>query len=43
MSGKITKLALTLSVIVGISFSVMLVAIFVSTSYRVLHLSGLVG
>ncbi|NUH56539.1 hypothetical protein HUK76_23115 [Citrobacter portucalensis] len=43
MSDKITKLAQILCVIVGLSFSVMLVAIFISTAWRVLSLSGLVG
>lgn len=42
MSDKITKLALVLGVIVGISFSAMLVAIFIATGWRVLSLSGLI-
>ncbi|EPN3823184.1 hypothetical protein ACTYWS_004828 [Escherichia coli] len=41
MSDKLIMLALC--VIVGISFSLMLVAICFSTAWRVLTLSGLVG
>ncbi|CAR07327.1 conserved hypothetical protein [Escherichia coli ED1a] len=43
MSDKLITLAKILCVIVGISFSLMLVAIFFSTAWRVLTLSGLVG
>lgn len=43
MSEKIAKLALVLGVIVGISFSVMLVAVCVATAWQVLSISGLVG
>ncbi|EJP5182659.1 hypothetical protein NT945_003982 [Salmonella enterica] len=44
MSDKITKLALVLvlGVIVGISFSAMLVALFIATGWRALSLSGLI-
>ncbi|HFW5273605.1 TPA: hypothetical protein ACIBWY_004780 [Salmonella enterica subsp. enterica serovar Bullbay] len=42
MSDKITKLAITLGVIVGVSFSTMLDAIFIATGWRVLNLSGLI-
>ncbi|HHX1453090.1 TPA: hypothetical protein ACU6JA_005188 [Salmonella enterica] len=42
MSEKITKLALALGVLVCISFSAMLVAIFIATGWRVLSLSGLI-
>ncbi|MGY6106666.1 hypothetical protein [Escherichia coli] len=37
------KLARILCVAVGLSFSAMLVAIFISTAWRVLSLSGLIG
>ena len=43
MPDKLITLAKILCVIVGISFSLMLVAIFFSTAWRVLTLSGLVG
>ncbi|WP_218070595.1 hypothetical protein [Escherichia coli] len=43
MSDKLIKLAKILCVIVGISFSLMLVAIFLSTAWRALTLSGLAG
>jgi len=43
MSDKLIMLAKILCVIVGISFSLMLVAICFSTAWRVLTLSGLVG
>lgn len=43
MPEKITKMALILGAIIGISFSAMLVAICVSTAWKVLSLSGLVG
>ncbi|EEK4999057.1 hypothetical protein GNM48_18515 [Salmonella enterica] len=42
MSDKITKLALVLGVIVGVSFSAMLVALFIATGWRALNLSGLI-
>ncbi|EED1440411.1 TPA: hypothetical protein ACWXNI_005408 [Escherichia coli] len=43
ISDKLITLAKILCVIVGIPFLVMLVAIFFSTAWRVLTLSGLVG
>ncbi|WP_250693273.1 hypothetical protein [Escherichia coli] len=43
MSGKLAGLAQILCVVVGVSFSLMLVAIFISTAWRILSLSGLVG
>ena len=43
MSDSIIKLARILCVVVGLSFSVMLVAIFIATAWRVLSLSGLIG
>ncbi|EON1474575.1 hypothetical protein [Escherichia coli] len=43
MSDSIIKLARILCVAVGLSFSAMLVAIFISTAWRVLSLSGLIG
>ncbi|MCM4712026.1 hypothetical protein MMO69_27905 [Escherichia coli] len=43
ISDKLITLAKILCVIVGISFLVILVAIFFSTAWRVLTLSGLVG
>lgn len=43
MSEKLIKLANILFVIVGISFSAMLVAIFFSTAWMALSSSGLVG
>ncbi|EFG1736330.1 hypothetical protein BRV45_004959, partial [Escherichia coli] len=43
MSDKLITLAKILCVIVGISFSLMLVAICFSTAWRVLTLSWLVG
>lgn len=43
MSDSIIKLAQILCVGVGLSFSAMLVAIFISTTWRVLSLSGLIG
>ncbi len=43
MSDKMVKLAQILCVIIGLSFSVMLVAIFIATAWRVLSLSGLIG
>ncbi|EOM5762327.1 TPA: hypothetical protein ACWCAB_005323 [Escherichia coli] len=43
ISGKLITLAKTICVIVGVSFSLMLVAICFSTAWRVLTLSGLVG
>ncbi|EOC0033325.1 MULTISPECIES: hypothetical protein [Cronobacter] len=43
MSDRMVKLMQILCVIVGLSFSGMLVAIFISTAWRVLSLSGLVG
>lgn len=43
MSDKMVKLAQILCVITGLSFSVMLVAIFISTTWQVLSLSGLIG
>ncbi|WP_240727121.1 hypothetical protein [Escherichia sp. E4385] len=43
MSDSIIKLARILCVVVGLSFSAMLVAIFISTAWRVLGLSGLIG
>lgn len=42
MSEKITKLVLALGVIVGVSFSAMLVALFIAAGWRVLNLSGLI-
>lgn len=42
MPDKITKLALVLGVIVGVSFSAMLVALFIATGWRALNLSGLI-
>ncbi|NYX54412.1 hypothetical protein C6536_30710, partial [Escherichia coli] len=43
ISDKLITLVKSLCVLVGISFLVMLVAIFFSTAWRVLTLSGLVG
>ncbi|EHX8929212.1 hypothetical protein K3642_005138 [Escherichia coli] len=43
ISDKLITLAKILCVIVGISFLVILVAIFFPTAWRVLTLSGLVG
>ncbi|EFM6672322.1 hypothetical protein BBB12_005250 [Escherichia coli] len=43
ISDKLIMLVKSLCVLVGISFLVMLVAIFFSTAWRVLTLSGLVG
>ncbi|ENW8534366.1 hypothetical protein ACFME8_005127 [Escherichia coli] len=43
ISDKLITLVESLCVLVGISFLVMLVAIFFSTAWRVLTLSGLVG
>ncbi|EMG9442862.1 hypothetical protein V5268_004088 [Escherichia coli] len=43
MSDKLITLAKILCVIVGVSFSVMLVVIFLSTAWRALTSSGLVG
>ncbi|EOC3866245.1 hypothetical protein [Escherichia coli] len=43
MSDSIIKLAWILCVVVGLAFSAMLVAIFISTAWRVLSLSGLIG
>ncbi|APL10569.1 hypothetical protein Q5512_21690 [Escherichia coli] len=43
MPDKLIKLAQVLCVIVGISLSVMLVALFLSTAWRALTLSGLLG
>ena len=43
MSDKIIKLAMVLGVAVGISFSVMLIVIFITTSWHLLVLSGFVG
>ncbi|HAU9490141.1 TPA: hypothetical protein JEY56_001596 [Escherichia coli] len=43
MSDKLITLAKVLCVIVSISFSLMLVALFLSIAWRVLTLSGLVG
>ncbi|BCI49234.1 hypothetical protein [Stx1a-converting phage Stx1_14744] len=43
ISDKLITLVKSLCVLVGISFSLMLVAIFFSTAWRVLTLSGLVG
>lgn len=43
ISDKLITLAKSLCVIVGIPFLVMLVAIFFSTAWRALTLSGLVG
>ncbi|MDJ7445095.1 hypothetical protein LEH14_28010 [Salmonella enterica] len=42
MPDKITKLTLVLSVMVGVSFSAMLVALFIATGWRVLSLSGVI-
>ncbi|ENC3652269.1 hypothetical protein ABJV21_005279, partial [Escherichia coli] len=41
ISDKLITLVKSLCVLVGISFSLMLVAIFFSTAWRVLTLSGL--
>ncbi|EPU6501715.1 hypothetical protein PS037_05395 [Escherichia albertii] len=43
MSDSIVKLVRILSVVVGLSFSAMLVAIFIATAWRILSLSGLIG
>ncbi|EJZ3310676.1 hypothetical protein NYV58_05850 [Escherichia coli] len=43
ISDKLITQVKSLCVLVGISFLVMLVAIFFSTAWRVLTLSGLVG
>lgn len=40
MSDNITKLALVLCVMVGVSFSAMLIAVFIATGWRALSLSG---
>lgn len=42
MSDNITKLALVLGVMVGVSFSAMLIAVFIATGWRVLSLSGVI-
>lgn len=43
MSDKLITLAKILCVIVGISFSLMLVAIFLSLGWMMLSLSGMLG